>query len=472
MPIQIPLEQLLDRINIDNEWWKTGTINPFYSRMKPRAYIELFSPLVFERQIKRAVVLMGQRRIGKSVMIYHTIQQLIESGVNPKDICYISIDTPIYHKIHLEELMQVVKKHQGRTDYNGMYFFFDEIQYLKDWEIHLKSLVDTFHDTKFIVSGSAAAALKLKSRESGAGRFSDFILPPLTFYEFLELKQIEGLFIFERQHGLEHYKTNDIEKLNAYFTDYINFGGYPEVTLNKSIQADPERYIQSDIIEKVLQRDLPSLYGIDNTQELNSLFASLAHGTGNEVSMEGLSQKSNVAKATIAKYLDYLEAAFLIRRVYRIDENATKFKRAVNFKVYLTNPSLRTAFFSAVKEGDTAMGNMIETACYSQWEHSIAKNVLHYARWSKGEIDMVSLNKLGRPSWAVEFKAGNDAILAPYILFCKSNNAHKLTLTTKDVMKVKEVDGVEVSYTPSSLYCYTVGRNLIEGRLNKSFLME
>ncbi len=472
MPIQIPLEQLLDRINIDNEWWHTGAINPFYSRMKPRAYIELFSPLVFDKSIKRAVVLMGQRRIGKSVMIYHTIQQLTTSGVNPKDICYISIDTPVYTKIHLEELMQVVKKHQERKDYNGMYFFFDEIQYLKDWEIHLKSLVDTFHDTKFIVSGSAAAALKLKSKESGAGRFSDFILPPLTFYEFLDLKELDNSLIIPHKNEIGYYQTNDIDKLNEIFIEYMNFGGYPEVTLNKSIQEDPERYIQSDIIEKVLQRDLPSLYGIENIQELNSLFTSIAYGTGNEVSMEGLSQKSNVAKATIAKYLDYLEAAFLIRRVYRIDENATKFKRAVNFKVYLTNPSLRTAFFSAVKEGDDAIGGMIETAIYSQWEHSPSKGSLHYARWDKGEVDMVSLSPLGQPIWAAEFKAGNDATLTNYLSFCKKNNLHQLILTTKDVMSGKEVDGIEVVSVPSSLYCYTVGRNLIDLRIkdkNASF---
>ena len=65
-----------------------------------------------------------------------------------------------------------------------MYVFFDEIQYLKDWEISLKSLVDTYLNVKFIASGSAAAELKKRSNESGAGRFTDFSLPPLTFYEY------------------------------------------------------------------------------------------------------------------------------------------------------------------------------------------------------------------------------------------------------------------------------------------------
>jgi len=68
-----------------------------------------------------------------------------------------------------------------------VFVFFDEIQYLKNWEQHLKSLVDLRTALRFCVSGSAAAAaaLRLKSNESGAGRSTEFLLPPLTFYEYL-----------------------------------------------------------------------------------------------------------------------------------------------------------------------------------------------------------------------------------------------------------------------------------------------
>ena len=52
---------------------------------------------------------------------------------------------------------QILSKEDSQEEF---YVFFDEIQYLKDWEINLKSLVDTYHNVKFVVSGSAAAALK------------------------------------------------------------------------------------------------------------------------------------------------------------------------------------------------------------------------------------------------------------------------------------------------------------------------
>ncbi len=44
-----------------------------------------------------------------------------------------------------------------------------------------------YRNIKCCVSGSVAAALRWKSMESGAGRFTNFLLPPLTFPEYLDL---------------------------------------------------------------------------------------------------------------------------------------------------------------------------------------------------------------------------------------------------------------------------------------------
>ena len=69
---------------------------------------------------------------------------------------------------------------------------------------------------------------------------------------------------------------------------YLNFGGYPEVLFSETIQADPGRFIEGDIIDKVLLRDLPSLYGISDIPELNGLFATLAFKTAGELSLQDL----------------------------------------------------------------------------------------------------------------------------------------------------------------------------------------
>lgn len=476
MAIKFSERQVIDRINFENPWWETDEIDSYYHNMKKREYFNLLFPLVKERGIKRALILMGPRRVGKTVLLYQSIQELINENLNPKDICYFSIETPLFNGMSLEELVNLYLKKNGKTTKDKIYFFFDEIQYLKDWEVHLKSLVDSYHNFKFIVSGSAAAALKLKSQESGAGRFTEFILPPLTFHEFLKLTDNETLIhplqVIEENHNELNsdtlYATNDIDRLNQKFIEYINYGGYPELSLSEVMKSDPGRYIRNDIIDKVLLRDLPSLYGINDIQELNSLFTYLAYHSGSEMSLDEISQNSGVAKNTIKKYITYLEAAFLIKVIHRIDQNAKKFKRANFYKIYLTNSALRSALFSPISAADPMIGNLVETAIFSQWQHS--QNLqLYYARWKSGEIDIVSLRSDQKPSWCIELKWSNRFVAKSHELrnlknFCTKHKLSKTRVTTVDITDLIILDGIEVHFEPASLYCYTVGKNLVTNK--------
>ncbi|MBL7846149.1 MAG: ATP-binding protein [Cyclobacteriaceae bacterium] len=474
MRIEFSPDQIRTRIRLENPWWQAGKVDDFFLRMRRREYFNLFQPLVLEEKVRRAIVLMGPRRVGKTVLIFHSIQNLLESGVNGKNVCYLSIETPLFNGISLEELLNIYLTEAGSSGQARQYVFFDEIQYLKDWEVHLKSLVDTYRNVKFIVSGSAAAALKLKSNESGAGRFTDFKLPPLTFHEYLTLTNQGDLISSEprevNKDGVsEFFKTTDIGKLNEHFVRYINYGGYPEVSLSPEIQKDPGRYIKNDIVDKVLLRDLPSLYGIQDNQELNTLFTYLAYHSGNEMSLEGISRSSDVSKNTIKKYLSYLEAAFLIKIVNRIDHSAKKFKRANFFKVFLTNPSLRGALFAPIADGDDFMGNMVETAIFSQWWHDEAAPLL-YARWERGEVDIVSLEgSTQRVFWCVEVKWSDRFPDYPGELksvkqFCLKNKLTSAVVTTRTITRRLQWEGIDLDFLPSALYCYSVGRNLVEGR--------
>lgn len=133
------------------------------------AYFDQFWTLATERDVQRALVLMGPRRVGKTVLLYHFVERLLQQGTNPKRILFITIENPIYNHTGLESLFHSGCEAAGaKGEWNGWVVIFDEIQYLLDWDIHLKSLMESYRDTKFIVSGSAAAALHYKSKESGA----------------------------------------------------------------------------------------------------------------------------------------------------------------------------------------------------------------------------------------------------------------------------------------------------------------
>lgn len=473
--LQVSEIEVENRLREDNPWWLSGGgIEPEWASMPRRAYLPAFSALIRSEGARRAVLLMGLRRVGKTILVYHAIHSLLQEGVTGRDILYVSLETPSLIGLSLDMLVRRFEKMFDRPAGTRLYVFFDEIQYLKSWELHLKSLVDSYRHCQFVATGSAAAALKHKSAESGAGRFTEFVLPPLTFFEFLRFVGKENDLIREEAdaEGRRRFVATDIHALNTAFVDYLNFGGYPEAVFFEGLRKNPRRYIKSDIIDKVLLRDLPSLYGISDVQELNALFNTLAYNTAQELSLEDLSQSSGVSKPTIGKYLEYMEAAFLIKRLQRVDNNARQFKKAMTFKVYLTNPTMRAALFTSLSDTDPALGHLVETAVFSQWLHNDAHiDSLRYARWKRGEVDLVSLDARQQPRFAVEVKWGDRAFDDPkdikgILEFARKNKLSRMPLvTTRSRGGIKNMEGIDIEFAPTSLHCYTVGRNTLDRSL-------
>lgn len=476
--LEIAKEDVLKSLCRDNPWW--GETHRFEGDAYTlrRAYFRPFTELALDWSIRRSTVLMGPRRVGKTVMLHQFVAHALRENVPGSSIMFASIDTPLYSGMPLDRLLTLFEERTQHDPAGRRIVIFDEIQHLKDWEIHLKVLTDRHPNTRFIVSGSAAAALRLKSHESGAGRFTDFFLPPLTFAEFLAFRNLEDVLIMAtRRAPAVRHDVHDIRRLNQEFINYLNFGGYPEAVLNESVQTDVQRFLGRDIIDKVLLRDLPSLYGIRDIQELNRLFTTIAYNSGQEISLDGLARNSGATKATINRYLEYLEAAFLIVRVYRMDDTGKSFQRMRNFKVYLTNPSLRSALFAPVHDGDEPMGAMAETAIFSQWLHSDLMRHIRYARWKQGradlEVDLVRIDAARfKPSWAYEIKwsdryaGGRSKELRGLVELARKHADIPLPVgaTTKTLTRVTEVDGVEIKHFPCALHCYQVGKNVAEGR--------
>ena len=153
-------------------------------------------------------------------------------------------------------------------------------------------------------------------------------------------------------------------------------------------------------------------------------------------SLDALASKSAVSKNTLKRYMEYLEAAFLIRPVMRVDQKAGRFQRDRTYKVMLTNPSLRTGLFNFVGEHNPALGSLVETAVFAQRFHRIDE-YLHYARWKLGrtdqELDMVVLDPGLRVTEAVEVKYTDRVTKQrrewePWINFCKENGLSELTV--------------------------------------------
>jgi hypothetical protein len=120
-----------------------------------------------------------------------------------------------------------------------------------------------------------------------------------------------------------------------------------------------------------------------------------------------------------------------------------------------------------------AMGQLAETAVWSQWLHGTdVSRSLHYARWKAGrqdlEVDIVSLDpRSQKPRFAVEIKWSDRA---PQVLnelrgLPEIAARHRLALaplvTTRTVTTRAESEGMTIEFLPVALHRYTIARNLL-----------
>lgn len=471
-------DDLYRRLAFDNPCWEfTSGIETKPRNPTKRDLFPAFCRRVQERGGGDGLVLAGSVGVGKTVMLRQVVARLIETGVAPAAVLYCSLAAPLYTGIDLSRLLEIFTSRHGHGPESGLYLFFDEVQYARDWRRQFQALAAAWPMARLVgavssgapaITTAIATAITSKVPPSGAG-ISTFVLPPLTFPEFMRFRGVEEKLFGKSQAGSAlKLQEGAIGELNAEFHRYVNTGGFVEGFTGDGTQAPA--FLLDGAADRVLHKDLAGLHGINDSQELNRLFGLLAKNTAREVSIEGLTKAMGVAKNTIRKYLDYLEHAFLIRRLPRVDRWGKRFKRAVAFKVYLTSPCLYAALFGPVEPGDEVFPRLAETALVSQWLGSEAAATLAYASWRGGAIDLLSLSPDGgKPShvfeidWSDDYAAdGKKADKGPRHLaaFVETTNRNAKTyVLTHESTRQGTIGGIGVTLVPLSLYAYWLARD-------------
>lgn len=118
----ISKERLLKVLVFYNPWWKTGVVNPKLSKNYKRfAFYEAMKRLN-QNNIRRTVVLTGTRRVGKTTIQYQMIEALLQNGVPPQKIVFISIDHPMLKLSAMNEILECY--HENIYPEQDVYYFF------------------------------------------------------------------------------------------------------------------------------------------------------------------------------------------------------------------------------------------------------------------------------------------------------------------------------------------------------------
>lgn len=394
-------EGILKVLSAYNPWWKSGMVNPRMSKAYKRfAFYEAMKRLE-QTDIRRTVVLTGTRRVGKTTIQYQMIEALLARGVEPQKIVFISMDHPMLKLSGFSDILECY--HESVYAEQDVYYFFDEVQYAQDWDRWLKTIYDMQPDTKVVATGSASPALIKGNQESGAGRWSVIQVPTMSFYEYCELLGIgrptlpDNLKITPLLHMTPQDRTQimiQLSKVQNHFNRYLQVGGFPELALaDNDIMA--QQIMREDVVDKVLKRDLPSLYNIRNAIELERIFLYLCNVSSEIVSIDAIARElSGVSRPTVENYIGYLESANLIYQSWPVDMAGKKVLKA-RPKIYIADAAIRNAVLmdDSLLSDPVEMGKIVETAVYKHvaaFYYQQATSVGYYRGGKKGkEIDIV-----------------------------------------------------------------------------------
>ena len=394
-------EGILKVLTAFNPWWKTGAVNPKMTKAYKRFAFHEAMKRLDQNDLRRIVVLTGTRRVGKTTIQYQMIDTLLKRGIDPAKIVFISMDHPMLKLSGVNDVLEAY--HENIYADQDVYYFFDEIQYAQDWDKWLKTIYDMQPDTNVVATGSASPALIKGNQESGAGRWTVIQVPTMSFYEYCELLNLDRpklpktLKMTQMLHMTQPERSRimmQLQKVQNHFTRYLQVGGFPELALSDNdIMA--QQIMREDVVDKVLKRDLPSLYNLRNATELERIFLYLCNVSSEIVSIEAIAKElSGVSRPTVENYIQYLESANLIYQSLPVDMAGKKILKA-SPKIYIADAAIRNAVLmdESLLTDPIEMGKIVETAVYKHvaaFYYQQATSVGYYRGGRKGkEIDIV-----------------------------------------------------------------------------------
>ena len=303
-------------------------------------YLDRVIPFMGKSLIK---VFTGQRRVGKSYILYQLIQKIqTESPDSP--IIYINKeDLDFAFLTKAEDLNHYIKaqKKSGRLNY----VFIDEIQDVANFQLALRSLI-LDEELDIYCTGSNANLLSSDIAGLLSGRVIEINVYSLSYQEFL------------RFHGLTN-SDNSLEK-------FLKYGGLPYLRHLELTDAVVFEYLKN-IYTTILYRDVVNKNSIRNTVFLERLVLFLASNTGslfsaNKISAFLKSQQVKIAPNQVQSFLSFLANAFLIHQVPRYDLIGKRLFE-IGEKYYFENLGIRHGIWGYRPED---LGKILENAVYNQ----------------------------------------------------------------------------------------------------------
>lgn len=286
--------------------------------IKRSNYTDKIEPFMRKSIIK---ALTGQRRVGKSFLLYQLIETIRQEDPAAHIIYINKEDFEFEYMQTAKDLYDYIASKHIDGAYN--YIFIDEIQDIAGFEKALRSLLlDEYND--IYITGSNANLLSGELATYLSGRYIEIKVYSLSYPEFLEF-----------------HKLNDNTES---YDKYCKYGGLPYL-INLPLKEETANEYLKSVYNTIVFRDVVARYNLRSTSFLEKLIQFLSENIGNLFSAKGISdylksQHSTVSVNQVQNYVTYLTNAFLIHKVPRYDLTGKRIFE-IGEKYYFENMGIR-----------------------------------------------------------------------------------------------------------------------------------
>ena len=292
-------------------------------------------------------VITGVRRCGKSCLMQLIAEELETDGIAGENIIYIDLDKRNFRSIkqakQLEEIIDRLSTAQGMK-----YLFIDEIQNVSDFEEALNGFRGEGEYSIFI-TGSNSYLLSGELVTKLTGRYLEFEMYPLTFEEYLGMKEFLGYTI----------STDITQELDS----FIREGGFPQTMRYQTVE-DKRTYVQG-IISEIFEKDIRRRVKVKNVAVFNQVQTYIINNFGAATSFSNIlsdlhKNGCNIKRETLNRYIQILIDAKILCKCERFDLKSRKSIMGEH-KYYLADLSF---YFSTNTDNRINYGPVLENVVY------------------------------------------------------------------------------------------------------------
>lgn len=324
--------------------------------------------------------------------------------------------------------------------------------------------------------------------DSGTGRWNVLKIPTMSFYEYCKLLELDTPELSENIRlsglaGMDHAQLGDLmsrfSPLQKHFNRYLTVGGFPELVLSDD-DLYAQRMLREDVVDKVIKRDVLSLFNIRSPLLMEKLFLYLCMNS-TEIFNTTVAAKEleNTSIATIDSYIEALEMSNLIYLSKPMNvgsKGALKGKP----KIFVADAAIRSAvlMIDDVLSDESELGVMVETAVYihmvSFYQGSTAQiGYFRKAKDNQKEVDVVV--ELPRQKILCEVKYRNNSHIPAtdaIVELCQDENAgvtdaFLVTKQLEDFGVTRHQTITPILRVPAIVFLYLLGKAEAEGQNGK-----